>query len=121
MVLTIADRFSKAAHFIPQAKLPFDHVFFYIYWLPRYVVSDRGPQFVSKFWREFCKLLGATVSLSSGFPPEGNSQMEKANQDLERVFGLSEPILQEPATFMGGAHTANYQCHLWAYLRLSVV
>ncbi|KAG1960114.1 hypothetical protein F2P79_006112 [Pimephales promelas] len=25
------------------------------------VVSNRGPQFMSKFWREFCKLPGATA------------------------------------------------------------
>ncbi len=50
------------------------------------VVSDRGPQFVSKFWREFCKLLGATVSLSSGFHPQTNGQTERDNQDLERML-----------------------------------
>ncbi len=50
------------------------------------VVSDRGPQFVSKFWREFCHLLGATLSLSSGFHPQSNGQTERANQDLERML-----------------------------------
>uniref|UniRef100_A0A9J8AV31 Uncharacterized protein n=1 Tax=Cyprinus carpio carpio TaxID=630221 RepID=A0A9J8AV31_CYPCA len=50
------------------------------------VVSDRGPQFVSKFWQEFCRLLGATVSLSLGFHPQSNGQSERANQDLERVL-----------------------------------
>lgn len=29
---------------------------------PAYVVSDRGPQFSSAFWKEFCTLLGATPS-----------------------------------------------------------
>ncbi len=94
VVLTVVDRFSKAAHFIPLPKLPsaketavtvVDHVF-RIHGLPMDVVSDRGPQFVSKFWREFCRLLGASVSLSSGFHPQSNSQTERANQDLERVL-----------------------------------
>ncbi len=94
VVLTVVDRFSKAAHFIPLPKLPsaketaatvVDHVF-RIHGLPADVVSDRGPQFVSKFWREFCRLLGATVSLSSGFHPQTNGQTERANQDLERVL-----------------------------------
>ncbi len=83
-------RFSKTAHFIPLPKLPsaketavtvVNHVF-RVHGLPVDVVSDRGPQFVSKFWREFCRLLGATVSLSSGFHP----QTERANQDVERVL-----------------------------------
>ncbi|KAG1953738.1 retrotransposable element [Pimephales promelas] len=94
VVLTVVDRFSKAAHFIPLPKLPsaketvvsvIDHVF-RLHGLPTDVVSDRGPQFVSKFWREFCRLLGATVSLSSGFHPQSNGQTERANQDLERTL-----------------------------------
>uniref|UniRef100_A0A8C1AZL7 Gypsy retrotransposon integrase-like protein 1 n=1 Tax=Cyprinus carpio carpio TaxID=630221 RepID=A0A8C1AZL7_CYPCA len=94
VVLTIVDRFSKATHFIPFAKLPsaketavsvIDHIF-RIHGLPVDVVSDRGPQFVSKFWQEFCKLLGATVSLSSGFHPQTNGQTERANQDLEHML-----------------------------------
>ncbi len=87
VVLTVVDRFSKAAHFIPLPKLPsaretavavIDHVF-RIHGLPTDVVSDRGPQFVSKFWSEFCRLLGATVSLSSGYHPQSNGQTERAN------------------------------------------
>ncbi len=74
---------------LPSAKetalTVINHVF-RLHGLPVDVVSDRGPQFVSKFWREFCKLLGATVSLSSGFHPQSNGQTERANQDLERVL-----------------------------------
>ncbi|XP_060883004.1 uncharacterized protein LOC132954468 [Labrus mixtus] len=47
------------------------------------VVSDRGPQFISKFWKAFCSLLSATVSLSSGYHPESNGQTERMNQELE--------------------------------------
>ncbi|KAI3352638.1 hypothetical protein L3Q82_019228, partial [Scortum barcoo] len=47
------------------------------------IVSDRGPQFVSSFWKEFCQLLIATVSLSSGYHPESNGQTEWLNQELE--------------------------------------
>ncbi|KAG1964568.1 retrotransposable element [Pimephales promelas] len=94
VVLTVVDRFSKAAHFIPLPKLPsaketavtvIDHVF-RLHGLPMDVVSDRGSQFISKFWQEFCKLLGATVSLSSGYHPQSNGQSERANQDLERML-----------------------------------
>uniref|UniRef100_A0A9J7ZDK9 Uncharacterized protein n=1 Tax=Cyprinus carpio carpio TaxID=630221 RepID=A0A9J7ZDK9_CYPCA len=94
VVLTIVDRFSKAVHFIPLPKLPsaretaravVDHVF-RIHGLPEDVVSDRGPQFVSHFWREFCRQIGATASLSLGFHPQTNGQTERANQDLGRTL-----------------------------------
>ncbi|KAL0192324.1 hypothetical protein M9458_010620, partial [Cirrhinus mrigala] len=90
VVLTVVDRFSKAVHFIPLTKLPsaketaqvvIDHVF-QIHGLPEDVVSDRGPQFVSHFWREFCRQIGASASLSSGFHPQTNGQTKRANQDL---------------------------------------
>uniref|UniRef100_A0A3B3RIC6 Gypsy retrotransposon integrase-like protein 1 n=1 Tax=Paramormyrops kingsleyae TaxID=1676925 RepID=A0A3B3RIC6_9TELE len=93
-VLTVVDQFSKAVHFIPIPKLPsasetalllVDNVF-KLHGLPTNIVSDRGPQFVSRFWQEFCKLLGTTASLSSGFHPQTNGQTERANQDLERML-----------------------------------
>lgn len=94
ILLTVVDQFSKAAHFIPLPKLPsaretaltvIDHVF-RMHGLPMAVVSDRGSQFVSKFWKEFCHLLGVKISISSSFHPQRNSQTERANQDLEWVL-----------------------------------
>lgn len=45
--------------------------------LPHNIVSDRGPQFTAKFWAEFCRLLGISVSLSSRFHPQTNGQTEE--------------------------------------------
>lgn len=67
VILTIVDRFSKAAHFVPLCKLPFaketaqiviEHVF-HLHVLPSDIVSDKGPQFASQFWRKFCHQVGA--------------------------------------------------------------
>ncbi len=94
VILTIVDRFSKMVHFVPLPKLPTAketaqlvllHVF-RLHGLPVDVVSDRGPQFYSVFWREFCGLLGATASLSSGFNPQTNGQTERVNQELETAL-----------------------------------
>ena len=93
-ILTVVDRFSKLAHFVPLPKLPsaketaelvLQHVF-RIHGLPVDAVSDRGPQFTSIFWREFCSLVGATVSLSSGFHPQSNGQTERKNQEMETAL-----------------------------------
>lgn len=75
MILTIVDRFSKTVYFVPMPKLPraketaeavLQHVV-HLHGFPVDVVSDRGPRFISQFWRAFCSLVGASVSLSSGF------------------------------------------------------
>ena len=94
VILTVIDRFSKAAMLIPLPKLPtakemaevlLQHVF-RLHGLPSDVVSDRGPQFTSHFWSEFCRMLGATVSLSSGFHPQSNGQAERMNQEMETAL-----------------------------------
>uniref|UniRef100_A0A4W6DDB3 Integrase catalytic domain-containing protein n=1 Tax=Lates calcarifer TaxID=8187 RepID=A0A4W6DDB3_LATCA len=93
-ILTIVDRFSKMVHFVPMSKLPSaketaEAVLYNVVRLhgfPKDIVSDRGLQFVARFWRDFCKLVGASASLSSGYHPESNGQTERLNQELETVL-----------------------------------
>lgn len=93
-ILTIVDRFSKAVHFVPLLKLPSAtetadllvlHIS-HIHGIPVDVVSDQGPQFSSQVWKAFCRALGTTVSLSSGYHPQTNGQTARANQDLETAL-----------------------------------
>lgn len=94
VILTVVDRFSKAAHFIPLPKLPsacetadllVQHVV-RLHGIPADIVSDRAPQFSSQLWKAFCHTLGATASLSSGFHPQTNGQTERMNQELEAIL-----------------------------------
>ncbi|KAI2655949.1 Transposon Tf2-6 polyprotein [Labeo rohita] len=93
-ILTIVDRFSKAVHLVALSGLPsakttaeliLEHVV-RLHGFPQDIVSDRGPQFTAKFWQAFCRLVGTTSSLSSGFHPQTNGQTERANQQLERFL-----------------------------------
>uniref|UniRef100_A0A3P9M115 Gypsy retrotransposon integrase-like protein 1 n=1 Tax=Oryzias latipes TaxID=8090 RepID=A0A3P9M115_ORYLA len=94
VILTVIDRFSKAAQFIPLPQLPsasetadvlVNNVFRH-HGIPCDIVSDRGPQFTSQVWKAFCSALGATVSLTSGYHPQANGQAERANQELEAAL-----------------------------------
>lgn len=94
VIMTVVDHFSKGCHFVPlpglptaweTAKLVIHHVF-QLHGLPRDVVSDCCPQFTSLFWREFCRCIVATVSLSSGYHPQSNGLTERANQELEKLL-----------------------------------
>ncbi|KAI2644628.1 Transposon Tf2-6 polyprotein [Labeo rohita] len=93
-ILVIVDCFSKFYRLIPLKGLPtaletaeclFNHVFRY-YGLPEDIVSDRGPQFISRVWKAFFKLLGVTVSLSSGYHPQTNGQTERKIQEVGRFL-----------------------------------
>lgn len=104
-ILTMVDRFSKAAYFIPLPKLPsaletanflIDHVV-RLHRIPVHIISDRGPQFISQVWKAFCRALGASVSLSSGYHPQSNGQTECCNQELEAA--LCCVVCDNPSTW----------------------
>ena len=45
----------------------------------RKILSDRGPQFASKFMEEFTKALGTKRQLSTAYYPQTDGQMERIN------------------------------------------
>ncbi len=67
------------------AQALFHHVF-RVYDLPEDIVSDRGTQFTSQVWRAFCKQLDINVSLTSGYHPQSNGQVERLNQEVGRYL-----------------------------------
>ena len=50
--------------------------------IPRKILSDRGPQFTSKFMEEFTKALGTKRQLSTVYHPQTDGQMERINQEI---------------------------------------
>ncbi|KAM9745773.1 uncharacterized protein ACNS7B_010000 [Menidia menidia] len=73
VILTVVDRFSKMVHLVPLPKLPsakemgviLAKEVFRLHGLPADIVSDRGPQFVARYWKEFCSLLGISPPVFS--------------------------------------------------------
>jgi len=69
-MMTVVDLVSKRAHFIPMhttvtvkgAAQLFLHQVWKLHGLPKYVVSNHGPQFVACFTRELYRLLGIKLA-----------------------------------------------------------
>uniref|UniRef100_A0A8C5R326 Gypsy retrotransposon integrase-like protein 1 n=1 Tax=Leptobrachium leishanense TaxID=445787 RepID=A0A8C5R326_9ANUR len=57
-----------------------------IHGVPSEIVSDRGAQFVSRFWRDFCAEMGVRLAFSSAYHPQTNGAAERANQSLEQYI-----------------------------------
>jgi hypothetical protein len=76
-IWVIVDRLTKTAQFLPvKVKYPvITYAELYIarilnlHGVPKMIVSDRGPQFVSKFWEELHKSLGTKLLHSSAYHP----------------------------------------------------
>jgi len=50
--------------------------------IPRKILSNRGPQFISKFMEELTKALGMKRQLSTAYHPQTDGQTERINQEI---------------------------------------
>ncbi|XP_031758562.1 uncharacterized protein LOC108647661 [Xenopus tropicalis] len=102
-ILVVVDRLTKLAHFIPLSGVPsasilakvFIKEIVRLHGLPEDIISDRGVQFTSKFWRALCKGLQICLSFSSGYHPQTNGQTERTNQTLEQYLRCFSCFLQD--------------------------
>ena len=65
--------------------------------IPRTILSDREPQFVSRFMEDLMKALETKQMLSTAYHPQTDGQMEQINQEI--------------GTFL--RHYINYQQDNW--------
>ena len=87
----MVDRFSKAIHlgmltsnFTTQTvALLFMDMVGKIHGMPRSLVSDRDPLFVSKFWQELFRLRGTKLQMSSAYHPQSDGQIKVINRVVE--------------------------------------
>jgi hypothetical protein len=92
MVAIFVDRLGKRPITIPVrdtitarelAPLFLVHVIRHV-GIPETIVSDRGPQFISDFWNEFCKRIGTKIKLSTANHPQTDGQTEIVNQYFDQ-------------------------------------
>jgi hypothetical protein len=77
VILTVVDRFSKYAHFIPlghpytvtSVARAFFIIIVRLHGMPSSIVSDCDPVFTSKFLQELFFLSGVKLQLSATFHP----------------------------------------------------
>ena len=78
------DRLTKSAHFIPVkvtynaeklAKLYISEIV-RVHGVPLSIISDRGTQFTSMFWKTLHAKLGTRLDLSTTFHPQTDGQSE---------------------------------------------
>lgn len=95
-IMVVVDRLSKLLHVIPTrdtvtsegvARLFRDFVWKQ-HGLPKQVISDRGPQFISRFMKELNSLLGIKTAASTAYHPQTDGQTERANQEIEQYLRL---------------------------------
>lgn len=94
VILVVVDRFSKGAHFgslsgsytaFKVARL-FVFLVTKLHGMPRSIISDRDPIFVSKFWQKLFKACGTRIRMSTAYHPESDGQTEVVNRTLQQYL-----------------------------------
>ena len=93
-IWVIVDRLTKSAHFLPvktthaakqYAQLYIDRIVS-LHGIPKTIISDRGAQFIARFWEHFHAALGTQLLRSSAYHPQTDGQTERINQILEDML-----------------------------------
>jgi transposase InsO family protein len=92
MIFVVIDRLGKRAYSIPCYKTTtakdMARLFITYIWRthgpPDTIVSDRGPQFISEFWNELCRILGIKLKLSTANHAPTDGQTEIMNQYIDQ-------------------------------------
>ena len=128
-ILVIVDLLSKQGIFIPTtihctskdlAGLFAMHVFSK-HGVPEHVTSDRGPEFVSRFFRFLGKALDMKLHFTSRYHLEGDGQTERTNQTLEQYLWIFNKITGTPYFHLRNLHTTILQVLLRESLRSSLI
>jgi hypothetical protein len=93
-IWVIVDRLTKTAHFIAMHTTYSvqQYAEFYmnqivcLHGIPKAIISDRGTQFVARFWEQLQECLGTKLIRSSSYHPQTDGQTERINQILEDML-----------------------------------
>jgi hypothetical protein len=93
-IWVIVDRLTKTAHLIPVHTTYSAERYAEIYidlivrlnGVPKTILSDRGTQFVARFWAQVHESLGTKLIHSSSYHPQTNGQTERVNQIVEDML-----------------------------------
>jgi transposase InsO family protein len=96
-IWVIVDRLTKVAHFIPVKTTYKGSQLAELYMArirclhraPKKIVSDRGSQFTSRFWRSFHENMNTKLNFSTTYHPQTDGQTERTNQVLEDMLRAS--------------------------------
>jgi len=90
-IWVIVDQLTKVAHFLPVktidlgarlAELYMERIVC-LHGVPKKIVSNRGTQFTSNFWKKVHDSLGTKLNFSTSYHPQTDGQTERINQILE--------------------------------------
>jgi hypothetical protein len=101
-IMVVVENITKDAHFIP---MKFTHKetnvvdiymreVIHLHDIPKTIVSERDPNFTSKFWKGLFKGFRTNLNFNTTYHPESNGKIERVNQvidDMLRMYVMEKP------------------------------
>ena len=125
-LVVMTESFSKLTRTVPLrtisaylvARAFCDHWVF-AYGSPRYVLTDNGTQFTSKFFLAVCRELGIAKVFTTAYHPQANGQVERFNRTI--VNGLRGYVAENQRSWdeFTSALTFGYNCRVHASLGIA--
>ncbi|KAJ0716272.1 putative nucleotidyltransferase, Ribonuclease H [Helianthus annuus] len=92
--ITFVDRLTKSAHFLAIKETDKFSQLSAVYLkevvsrhgVPRSIISDRDPRFISDLWQSMHELFGSRLDMSSAYHPQTDGQSERTIQTLENML-----------------------------------
>ena len=93
-ILVVVDILSKSTHFLTlthpfTAKSvveKFVEGIIKLHGLPKSIISEHDPVFISRFWQEFFQMLGTKLQLSSTYHSQTDGQTKVVNRCVEQYL-----------------------------------
>ncbi|CAF2053934.1 unnamed protein product [Rotaria magnacalcarata] len=93
-LLVVVDYFTRWVELFPLKSTTSDDIaniltneIFSRYGLPKHIVSDNGPQFVSNLFKNLCNMLGIKQNLTANYHPQSN-MTERVNRTLKPLISI---------------------------------
>ena len=92
--MTVVGRATKMVHLIPcrktmtageAARLYWQHVV-RLHGVPRAIHTDRGAQFIGRWWREIWALLGTKLKFGTAYHPQSQCQVDRMNAIVSQTL-----------------------------------
>jgi hypothetical protein len=113
-IMVVVDKLTKATHFITLKTTHKEVNVFDIYMrevarlhdIPKTIVSNRDPQFTSKFWKGLFKGFKMNLNFDIAYHPESDGKTERVNQVMEDMLRIC--VMGKPSKWEDYLHLVDF-------------
>jgi hypothetical protein len=125
-IMVVVEKMNKATHFIPVKTTHkatniadiYMREFFWLHGVPKEMVSERDPKFISNFWKGLFKGFGTNLNISTTYHPESNGKTKRTNRIIEDMLRMY--VMDQPSKWEDFIHLVEFSYNNWYHASLKM-